>query len=58
MISILISSNLLLMILKKGIADIRNIPYERDACIRRSKNFNMSDKFQEYIALYDEILAK
>lgn len=42
----------------KGIADIRNIPYERDACIRRSKNFNMSDKFQEYIALYDEILAK
>lgn len=42
----------------KGIADIRNSPYERDACIRRSKNFNMSDKFQEYIALYDEILAK
>ena len=45
-------------VLIKGIADIRNIPYERDACIRRSKNFNMSDKFQEYIALYDEILAK
>lgn len=32
-------------------------PYSRNACLKRSKMFDMKNKFQEYIELYKEILS-
>ncbi len=29
-------------------------PYNKEACIRRAKKFNMNDKFKEYVDLYSE----
>ncbi len=31
-------------------------PYKKEACIRRASKFNMTDKFNEYVDLYNEML--
>ena len=33
-------------------------PYSREACLERAKKFDMYDKFEEYIKLYDEVTKK
>lgn len=33
-------------------------PFCKEACLKRSKDYNMSDKFQEYIDLYNQILGQ
>ena len=33
-------------------------PYSRENCIKRARKFDMNDKFQEYIDLYNKILSK
>lgn len=33
-------------------------PYSREACLERAKNFDMYDKFEEYINLYEEVTKK
>lgn len=43
--------------LYEGIMDIYNHPFERDACLKRSRLYNMNDKFAEYVELYKEILG-
>ena len=34
-----------------------NRPYKKEACIRRASKFNMTDKFNEYVDLYNEMLG-
>ena len=31
-----------------------NRPFSREACIKRAQNFDMNDKFAEYVELYEE----
>ena len=33
-------------------------PYSREACLKRAKAFDMNDRFQEYIDLYNEVVSK
>lgn len=43
--------------LKKQIIEIcQNKPYSAKDCLARAKQFNMNDKFEEYVKLFDEIL--
>lgn len=35
-----------------------NHPYSSNDCIKQSKKYEMTDKFQEYVKLYEEILSK
>lgn len=43
------------------IKEIRRIcetrPYKKEDCLRRAADFNMHDKFREYLDLYEEILS-
>lgn len=34
------------------------VPYSEEACLERAKNFDMNDRFDEYIELYREVLNK
>ena len=42
---------------KEIIRICENKPFKKEACIRRASKFNMSDKFMEYVDLYNEMLA-
>ena len=45
--------------LKKEIIRIcKTKPYKKQDCLKRASKFNMEDKFNEYIKLFDEILNK
>jgi glycosyltransferase involved in cell wall biosynthesis len=44
--------------LKKEIIRIcETKPYKKEACLNRASSFNMTDKFKEYIRLYEEMLG-
>jgi len=42
---------------KEIIRICENEPFKKEACVRRASKFNMSDKFMEYVDLYNEMLA-
>ena len=45
-------------VLKKEIIDIiENKPFTKENCLKRARQYNMVDKFNEYVELYDEMLA-
>ena len=35
-----------------------NTPYSKEACLKRATEFDMNDRFEEYIELYKEVLNK
>lgn len=44
--------------LLKQIIYIKNNPFKKEACITQASNYNMNDKFNEYIELYNSIINK
>lgn len=42
---------------KEIICACKNKPYKREDCINQSKNYNMYNKFNEYVQLYNKILG-
>ncbi len=35
-----------------------DMPYSKEACIERAKKFDMNDRFEEYVKLYEEVIRK
>ena len=33
-------------------------PYTKEACLERARSFNMNDRFEEYVKLYEEVFIK
>ena len=33
-------------------------PYTKEACLERAKSFDMNDRFEEYVKLYEEVIIK
>lgn len=43
--------------LEKEIIRINKNPYKKQDCLKHAKSFDMNDKFDEYVKLYDQILS-
>lgn len=53
-----VKQNDITSLINKIIKICENKKYKKDACISRAKQYNMYDKFEEYVKLYDEKLRQ